>query len=53
VGKIREGDRIELKDGRKGIVHFINNKGKFYQVIFKDDYHELIPFDQVKEKAAS
>jgi uncharacterized protein YkvS len=52
VGKIREGDRIELKDGRKGIVHFINSKGKFYQVIFKDDYHELVPFVDV-EKAAN
>lgn len=53
MGRVREGDQIELKDGRKGIVHFINRRAEFYQVIFKNDYHELVPFDQVKQKAAS
>jgi hypothetical protein len=50
---LREGDTIQLKDGRRGVVFYINRRIKHYQVMCRDDYHEMIPWDQVKEKAAN
>lgn len=52
IPKLREGDNIQLKGGRKGIVYYINRRIKHYQVMCRDDYHELVPFEDV-EKAAN
>ncbi|WP_156877692.1 hypothetical protein [Shimazuella kribbensis] len=47
---LREGDTIQLKDGRRGVVFYINRRIKHYQVMCRDDYHELVRFDYKKEK---
>ena len=45
---LREGDTIQLKDGRRGVVFYINRRIKHYKVICRDDYHELVSFEDVK-----
>jgi hypothetical protein len=47
---LREGDTIQTKDGHRGIVYYVNRRIKHYQVICRDDYHELVRFEDVKEK---
>jgi hypothetical protein len=47
---LREDDTIQTKDGHRGVVFYVNRRVKHYQVICRDDYHELVPFEDVKEK---
>jgi hypothetical protein len=47
---LREGDTIQTKDGRRGIVYYVNRRIKYYQVVCSDHYQELIPFDYDKKK---
>jgi hypothetical protein len=48
VSILRKGDTIKLKDGRHGVVFYFNRRIKHYQVICRDDYHELVRFEEVK-----
>jgi hypothetical protein len=48
---LRKGDTIQTKDGRHGIVFYVNRRIKHYQVICRDDYHELVRFEDVKKAA--
>ncbi|WP_156877831.1 hypothetical protein [Shimazuella kribbensis] len=50
---LKKGDPIQLKDGRRGVVFYINRRIKRYQVMFNNDYGELVPFHYAKEKAAN
>ncbi|MXQ55347.1 hypothetical protein [Shimazuella alba] len=43
-----KGDTIQTKDGRRGVVFYVNRRIKYYQVICRDDNHELVPFEDVK-----
>jgi hypothetical protein len=49
IPKVREGDNIQLKDGRRGVVFYVNRRIKHYQVICRDDYHEMVRFEDVKK----
>jgi hypothetical protein len=49
----RQCDTIHLKDGRRGVVFYINRRIKHYQVMCRDDYHEMVQFKQGIEKAAN
>jgi hypothetical protein len=52
IPTLKKGDEIKLKDGRRGVVFYINRRIKHYQVICRDDYHELVPFEDVKGKVS-
>ncbi|WP_028778589.1 hypothetical protein [Shimazuella kribbensis] len=38
-----------MKDGRHGVVFYIYRRIKHYQVMCRDDYQELVPFEDVKK----